>query len=77
MKRFVVFVLSAVLAMAASLPLHAQRPISPEENARLSQKAQKKQQKAMNKSMKQQRKAMKKSAKSQRKALEKAHQQGH
>ena len=75
MKRLAVFLLLGLLTVAASVPVHAQKPISVEENARLSQKAQKKQQKAMKKSAKKQRKAMKKSAKAQRKAIQRAQQQ--
>ena len=68
MKRIVTFMLLLVALSAAwSLPAQAQR-ISPQENARQSKKAIKKQQKMLNKANKKQRKAMKKAAKAQRKA---------
>jgi hypothetical protein len=71
MKRITAFVLLAILGVAGSLPVQAQR-ISPQENARQSQKAIKKQQKMLNKANKKQAKAMKKAAKTQRKATKKA-----
>jgi len=68
MKRIVTFMLLLVALSAAwSIPAQAQR-ISPQENARQSRKAIKKQQKMLNKANKKQRKAMKKAAKAQRKA---------
>jgi len=68
MKRIATFVLLLVALSAAwSMPAQAQR-ISPQENARQSRKAIKKQQKMLNKANKKQRKAMKKAAKAQRKA---------
>lgn len=76
MKRLVVFTLLAFFSVAGSIPAHAQKRISVEENARQSQKVQKKQQKAMRKAAKKQQKAMRKSAKAQQKALKKAHQRG-
>jgi hypothetical protein len=72
MKRIVTFMLLLVALSAAwSLPAQAQR-ISPQENARQSKKAIKKQQKMLNKANKKQRKAMKKAGKKQRKANRKA-----
>jgi hypothetical protein len=72
MKRIAAFMLLlASLGVAGSIPAQAQR-ISPEENARQSRKAMKKQQKMLNKANKKQRKAMKKAAKAQRKATKKA-----
>jgi hypothetical protein len=72
MKRIVTFMLLLVALSAAwSLPAQAQR-ISPQENARESKKAIKKQQKMLNKANKKQPKAMKKAAKKQRKANKKA-----
>ena len=68
MKRIATFMLLLVALSAAwSMPAQAQR-ISPQENARQSKKAIKKQQKMLNKANKKQRKAMKKAAKAQRKA---------
>jgi len=68
MKRIATFMLLLVALSAAwSMPAQAQR-ISPQENARQSRKAMKKQQKMLNKANKKQRKAMKKAAKAQRKA---------
>jgi hypothetical protein len=68
MKRIATFVLLLVALSAAwSMPAQAQR-ISPQENARQSRKAIKKQQKMLNKANKKQRKAMKKAGKKQRKA---------
>lgn len=71
MKRLAALLLVASLSV---LSANAQR-ISPEENARQSEKAQKKQMKAMKKASKNQQKAMRKSAKAQQKALRKTHQQ--
>jgi nitrate reductase cytochrome c-type subunit len=71
MKRIAALILLAVLALTGTL--QAQR-ISPEENARQSRKAAKKQQQFLNKSNKNQRKAMKKYEKQQRKATKKANQ---
>jgi len=72
MKRIATFLLLlAALSAAWSIPAQAQR-ISPEENARQSRKAIKKQQKMLNKANKKQAKAMKKYAKQQRKAAKKA-----
>lgn len=73
MKRLLAFTFLALL-IAVSIPARAQKRITPEENARLSQKAQKKQAKAMKKAAKRQQKAMKKSNKAQQKALKNAHQ---
>lgn len=72
MKRLVVLMLLVLFAVAGSVPARAQNRISVDENARQSQKAQKKQQKMMKKSAKNQQKAMKKSAKAQRKAVKRA-----
>ena len=72
MKRIVTFMLLLVVLSAAwSTPAQAQR-ISPQENARQSKKAIKKQQKMLNKANKKQAKAMKKAAKAQRKQMKKA-----
>jgi sensor domain CHASE-containing protein len=71
MKRIVLFVLLVVLSIAASTPAHAQR-MTPEQNARQSRKAIKKQQKMLKKANKNQAKAMRKAAKAQRKATQKA-----
>ena len=71
MKRLLAFLLLSFLTV---LPAYAQRT-SVEENARQSQKAQKKQMKAMKKASKQQQKLMRKSVKAQQKALKKTHQQ--
>jgi hypothetical protein len=71
MKRIAALMLLAVLSLASSMPAQAQR-ISPQENARQSRKAIKKQQKMLNKANKKQAKAMKKAAKTQRKATKKA-----
>ena len=69
MKRIVTLMLLLVALSAAwSIPAHAQR-ISPQENARQSKKAIKKQQKMLNKVNKKQAKAMKKAAKKQRKQM--------
>ena len=72
MKRIVTFMLLLVALSAAwSMPAQAQR-ISPQENARQSKKAIKKQQEMLNKANKKQAKAMKKAAKAQRKQMKKA-----
>src|SRR5208282_492117 len=72
MKRIVTLMLLLVALSAAwSIPAHAQR-ISPQENARQSKKAIKKQQKMLNKVNKKQAKAMKKAAKKQRKQMKTA-----
>jgi uncharacterized protein HemX len=72
MKRVATFMLLLVALSAAwSMPAFAQR-ISPQENARQSRKAAKKQQKMLNRANKRQQKAMKKYAKAQRKATKKA-----
>ena len=69
MKRIVTFMLLLVALNAAwSIPAQAQR-ISPQENARQSKKAIKKQQKMLNKANKKQAKAMKKAGKKQRKQM--------
>jgi hypothetical protein len=73
MKRIATFVLLIILSVAGSITVQAQR-ISPQENARQSQKANKRQQKMLKKANKKQAKAMKKAAKSQRKATKKANQ---
>ncbi len=65
MKRIVAaFMLLVAFSLAGAIPVQAQR-ISPQENARRSQKAAKKQQKML-------KKAIKKQAKAQRKANRKA-----
>jgi sensor domain CHASE-containing protein len=71
MKRIAAFMLLVVLSVAGAISAQAQR-ISPEENARQSRKAIKKQQKMLNKANKKQRKAMKKYGKKQQKATKKA-----
>lgn len=72
MKRIVTFMLLLVALSAAwSIPAQAQR-ISPQENARQSKKAIKKQQKMLNKANKKQAKAMKKAGKKQRKQMKTA-----
>jgi hypothetical protein len=71
MKRIAVFMLLVALSVAGSMPVQAQR-MTPQQNARQSRKAAKKQQKMLNKANKKQRKAMKKYEKSQRKATRKA-----
>lgn len=71
MKRIAAFVLLLVLGIAGSMPAQAQR-ISPEENARRSSKAAKKQEKMLKKANKKQRKAAKKADKAGRKAAKKA-----
>jgi uncharacterized protein HemX len=74
MKRIAAFVLLLALSLAGSIPVHAQR-MTPEQNARQSRKAAKKQQKFLNKANKKQRKAMKKYEKAQRKATKRANKQ--
>ena len=71
MKRIAAFMLLVALTLAGAIPVQAQR-ISPQENARRSQKAAKKQQKMLKKANKKQRKAMRKYEKAQRKATKKA-----
>ena len=71
MKRIAALILLAVMSFAGAMPARAQR-ISPEENARQSSKAAKKQQKFLRKAAKKQRKAMKKFERQQRKAMRKA-----
>jgi hypothetical protein len=72
MKRVATFiVLLVALSAAWSMPAFAQR-ISPQENARQSRKAARKQQKMLNKANKRQRKAMTRYAKADRKATKKA-----
>ncbi len=80
MRKLAVFMLPAILSFASVFPAYAQKPqkpISVEENARLSAKAAKKQQKAMKKAAKKQRKAMIKNAKAQQKAMKKAQRRAH
>jgi len=74
MKRIAAFLLLVALSFAGSMPVHAQR-MTPEENARQSRKADKKQQKFLKKAAKKQRKATKKFEKAQRKATRKANKQ--
>jgi len=74
MKRDFMKQLACVLLLAllsAVIPANAQR-MTPEQNARQSQKAAKKQQKMLKKANKKQQKAMKKAEKAQRKANKKA-----
>jgi hypothetical protein len=74
MKRIAAFLLLAVLSVAGSIPVQAQR-MTPEENARRSSKAAKHQQKMLKKANKRQSKAMKKNAKRERKATKKANRE--
>jgi len=71
MKRIAAFLLLAAFSLAGAIPVQAQR-ISPQENARRSSKAAKRQQKMLRRANKKQRKAMKKYEKKQRKATRKA-----
>jgi len=71
MKRIAALMLIALFSLASLIPAYAQR-LTPEQSARLSRKAGKKQQKMLKKAAKQQRKAMNRSAKAQRKATRKA-----
>ena len=64
MKRIAAFLLLVVLSLRPPMPAQAQR-MSPEENARQSQKAIKKQQKMLKKANKKQAKAAKKAEKKQ------------
>ncbi|MFZ0796160.1 MAG: hypothetical protein WCA13_03810 [Terriglobales bacterium] len=73
MKR-IAFMLLVALSFVCAVPVQAQR-MTPEQNARQSRKAAKKQQKFLNKANKKQRKAMKKYEKAQRKATRKANKQ--
>jgi Na+-transporting methylmalonyl-CoA/oxaloacetate decarboxylase gamma subunit len=66
MRRIAVFVLLLILAVAGTMPASAQLR-TPQENARASRKAAKKQQKYLKKANKQQKKATKKALKQQRK----------
>lgn len=74
MKRIAAMLSLMVLCVAGSVPAYAQR-ISPEENARQSREAFKKQEKMLKKANKKQHKAMKKAEKKQRKAINKANRQ--
>ena len=71
MKRISAFLLLIALSVAGAMPAYAQRT-SVDENARQSQKAAQRQQKASRKSAKNQRKALKKYTKAQHKAVKKA-----
>jgi hypothetical protein len=71
MKRFPVLLLLIVLSLVGTMSAKPQR-ISPQQNARQSRKAVKKQQKLLNKANKKQAKASKKMAKASRKATNKA-----
>lgn len=71
MKQIAAFILLVALSVAGTIPAYAQRS-TVDENARQSQKAAKRQQKASKKAAKQQRKAMKKYTKGQHKAVKKA-----
>ncbi len=73
MKRIAALMLLVVLSFAGAIPAQAQR-ISPEENARQSRKAAKKQQKMLKKANKKQRKAMKKYEKAATKGDQKSEQ---
>lgn len=74
MKRLAAFVLLLTFGLAFSMPVYAQR-ITPEENARRSSKAAKKQEKMLRKANKRQRKAARRSEKAQRKQMIKANRQ--
>lgn len=72
MRRLASFALLTILSFTcAGTTAYAQR-MTPEQNARQSEKANKKQQKMLRKANKKQNKAAKKYAKSQRKATKKA-----
>jgi Tfp pilus assembly protein PilV len=71
MKRISAVLLLLALTVVGSLPLQAQR-ISPQENARQSQRAAKSQQKMLKHANKKQRKNAKKYEKTQRKQMKKA-----
>jgi uncharacterized membrane protein (DUF106 family) len=71
MKRIAAFLLLVALSVAGAISAYAQRT-SVDENARQSQKAAHRQQKASRKSAKNQRKALKKYTKAQHKAVKKA-----
>jgi hypothetical protein len=71
MKRIPAFLLLLVLSLIGTMTAKSQR-ISPQENARQSGKAAKRQQKMLKKANKKQAKAMKKYAKKERKATKKA-----
>jgi len=71
MKRIPAFMLLFILSFAWSIPARAQI-FRGKDSVRRSQKAAKKQQKALNKAAKKQRKRMKKYQKAQRKAAKKA-----
>jgi hypothetical protein len=73
MKRIAAFLLLVALSIAAPVPASGQR-MTPQENARRSSKASKKQQKMLKKASRKQRKAMKKYEKAQRKQTKKANQ---
>ncbi|MGO9862835.1 MAG: hypothetical protein ACLPLR_04415 [Terriglobales bacterium] len=62
MKRIAAFILLVAFSLAGAIPVQAQL-ISPQEHARRSQKAAKKQQKAYKKAVKKQLKANRKAAK--------------
>lgn len=71
MKRLVIFALLLMVSLAVTTPVIAQR-MTPQENARRSNKAAKKQGKMLKKANKKQQKASKKYAKQQRKETAKA-----
>jgi len=71
MKRLASFVLLVIFSVACLVPAQAQR-LTPEQNARQSSKAAKKQQKMLKKAEKKQRKANNKFLKAQRKATKRA-----
>jgi hypothetical protein len=71
-KPIAAFMLLVVLCGAWSIPATAQR-ISVEENARQSNRSEKKRQKMLKKADKRQRRAMKKHEKAQRKAVNQRH----
>jgi len=73
MKRFVAFLLLAILSLTSLGAARNKNPrMTPEQNARQSREAAKKQQKFLNKANKKQRKAAKKFEKRQRKETREA-----
>lgn len=74
MRKFIALALLAVCSLAMAVPASAQR-MTPEENARRSSKASKKQAKALKKANKKQAKAAKKYQKKQAKETKKANRQ--
>ena len=71
MKRLGILILLAILSLGCLTSAYAQ-VMTPEQNAKQSRKAEKKQQKALNEANKKQRKAAKKYQKAEQKATKKA-----